>query len=199
MTDLKCRLLGEMAAEQNDAQRPLQKSGEAGSEEGVKRGHLMAARRNLCKSSDSSRTASAIVTVAAAAVGNKPARNQRIHRHASWNDLTLGCITLLGGLGAISPFSGRSRSSIGANLRGKAASCGFVIVSEHSIDDIQLIGGADVMAGERGANQTEHKNRVIVCVRERTFTQKLSSYANCFCTCSALTLNQLKKLSVYMV
>lgn len=33
--------------------------------EGVKRGDLMAARRNLCKSSDSSRTASAVAAAAA--------------------------------------------------------------------------------------------------------------------------------------
>lgn len=74
-----------------------------------------------------------------------------------------------------------------------------MIASKHSIDDIQLIGGADVMAGECGVNQTEHKMdsicvRVWVCVCARgCFHRETLELCRLLLPRSALLLKPIKK------
>lgn len=76
-----------------------------------------------------------------------------------------------------------------------------MVASKHSIDDIQLIGGADVMAGNMVLIKQSIKwlQYVRTCARACVSTQKLLSYAGCSCPAVLRSLNQLKKLSVYMV
>lgn len=76
-----------------------------------------------------------------------------------------------------------------------------MIASKHSIDDIQLIGGADVMAGKAVLIKQSIKwlQYVCTCVRACISTLKLLSYDECSCPAVLRSLNQLKKLSVYMV